>query len=447
MKKNVLALSIASALSFMAMERAHAAGFALYEQGISGMGNAYAGAAAVAEDATTVWWNPAGMSRLPKGMNIAVGGAAIMPSWKFSDKGSVAALGQPLGGNGGDAGDTAFVPSAFFAMSLNPAWSFGVGISVPFGLKTEYDPSWLGRFQGIKSEVQTVNVNPAVSYKLSDAVSLGFGVSYQRGKIDLVTGANYTAAGASVPPALGGPIPIAPGTEGQNTTSLDGDAWGFNVGALFNVAPATRVGVHYRSQLDYSLDGNTSFSNRPASLGAVVPDGNVKLDLKTPDNLAVSVAHRINDQLELLADVTWWHWSVIKSQPVVRTDGAQNGRTLSTLTFNFDDTYRLSIGANYKLSQPWTLKVGLAYDQTPVPNAESRTVRLPDSDRYWLSFGAKYQASPKDVIDVGYVYIKASDADINNVQNNPAAGQANGNVIGTYKASVNVFGLQYQHTF
>jgi len=447
MKKNVLALSIASALSFMALERADAAGFALYEQGISGMGNAYAGAAAVAEDATTVWWNPAGMSRLPKGMNFAVGGAAIMPSWKFSDKGSVAATGQPLGGTGGDAGDTAFVPSAFFTMSLNPAWSFGVGVSVPFGLKTEYDPNWLGRFQGIKSEVQTVNVNPAVSYKLSDAVSLGFGVNYQHGKIDLVTGANYFAAGLSVPAAVGGPILLPAGTEGQNTTSLDGDAWGFNVGALFNVAPATRVGVHYRSQLDYSLEGSTSFSNRPAALGAVLPDGNVKLDLKTPDNLAVSVAHRVNDQLELLGDVTWWHWSVIKSRPVVRTDGAQNGSTLSTLAFNFDDTYRLSIGANYKLSQPWTLKVGLAYDQTPVPNAESRTVRLPDSDRYWLSFGAKYQASPKDVIDIGYSYIKASDADINNVQNNLAARQANGNVIGTYKASVNVFGLQYQHTF
>src|SRR5262249_51965772 len=128
-------------------------------------------------------------------------------------------------------------------------------------------------------------------------------------------------------------------------------------------------------------------------------------------------------------------------------DGAQNGRTLSTLTFNFDDTYRISVGANYKLSQPWTLKVGLAYDQTPVPNPESRTVRLPDSDRYWLSFGAKYQASKAGVLDFGYTYVQARDADINNVQNNPAAGQANGNVIGSYKAHVHVLGVQYQHTF
>jgi long-chain fatty acid transport protein len=439
-KKNVLALSIASAFLFMAADRAHGAGFALYEQGISGMGNAYAGAAAVAEDATTVWWNPAGMARLPKGKNIAVGGAAIAPSWKFNDNGSVPALGSnpTKNGNGGDAGDTAFVPSAFFAMDLNPVWSFGVGVSVPFGLKTEYDPNWIGRFQGIKSEVKTYNVNPAVSYKVSDAMSLGFGISYQHGQVDVLTGVNLAT--------------VAPGLEGQNKISVDGDAWGFNAGALFNVGPATRVGVHYRSSLDYSLDGNTTFSGVPAGVQAVNPaarDGNVKLDLKTPDNLAVSVAHKMNNQLELLGDVTWWHWSRIKSQPVVRTDGPISGATLSTLTFNFDDTYRLSIGANYKLSQPWTLKVGLAYDQTPVPNAESRTVRLPDSDRYWFSVGAKYQASKNGVVDVGYTYLQAKDANINNIQNTPTATPpaANGNIIGTYKASVNVFGLQYQHTF
>jgi long-chain fatty acid transport protein len=442
-KKNVLALSIASALSLIAADRAHGAGFALYEQGVSGLGNAYAGAAAVAEDASTVWWNPAGMSRLPKGKHFAVAGAAIAPSWKFSNNASVAALGQPLGGTGGDAGDLTFVPSGFFAMDLNPQWSLGVGVSVPFGLATKYDPSWLGRFQGVESEVQTVNINPAVSFKLSENASIGFGISYQFGKIDLTTAANYTAAGAGVPPALGGPIPIAPGTEGQNKTSLDGDAWGFNIGALFNVAPTTRLGVHYRSSLKYELDGDTSFSNRPASLAPFVPDSNVKLDLKTPDSAAVSVAHKLNNQWDLLADVTWWQWSKIQQQPLVRTSGTQSGRTLETLTFNFDDSWRVSIGANYKLDSAWTLKFGAAYDQTPVPNAESRTVRLPDSDRYWLSTGAKWAMSRNGALDFGYTYIQAQDADINNNQ----AATGKGVVNGTYKASVHVLGVQYQHTF
>ena len=208
------------------------------------------------------------------------------------------------------------------------------------------------------------------------------------------------------------------------------------MGALFNVGPATRVGVHYRSSLDYKLDGNTQFFGVPApsSASPLLQNGNIKFDLKTPDNLAVSVAHRMNDKLELLGDVTWWHWSKIKSIPIVRTDGPISGATLSTLSFNFDDSYRLSVGANYKLSQPWTLKAGLAYDQTPVPNAESRTVRLPDSDRYWLSLGAKYQMSKAGALDIGYTYIQAKDADINNRPEHRAAA-ANGNVVGTYKAT------------
>ena len=146
MKQNVLALSIASALSFIAADQARAAAFALYEQGVSGLGNAYAGAAAVAEDSTTVWWNPAGMARLAKGKHFAIAAAVITPSTEFSNSGSVPPLGRPLGSDGGDAGDTAIVPTAFFSMDFGPQWNFGVALTVPFGLKTEYSPDWIGRF-------------------------------------------------------------------------------------------------------------------------------------------------------------------------------------------------------------------------------------------------------------------------------------------------------------
>jgi long-chain fatty acid transport protein len=225
MKRNALG-AVVSALGLMAGSEVQAAAFALYEQGVSGLGSAYAGAAAVAEDATTVWWNPAGMARLGSGKHFAIAGSIIAPSTKFSDSGSAPAGGRPLGGNGGDAGSTAFVPSMFFAMQYDPRWNFGVGVSVPFGLKTEYESTWIGRFQGISSKVETLNINPSVSYKFSDAASVGFGLSYQRGKIDLLQAVSFGALG-----------------EGQNKVNLDGDAWGFNVGALFNVAPATRLGI------------------------------------------------------------------------------------------------------------------------------------------------------------------------------------------------------------
>jgi len=442
MKRNAITAAVVSALGLLAASEAHAAAFALYEQGVSGLGNAYAGAAAVAEDATTVWWNPAGMARLGAGKHFAIGGVLISPSTKFSNGSSqTAAFSNPAStGTGGDAGKDATVPSMFYVMDLNPRMHFGVGISVPFGLKTEYDSDWIGRFQGIMSKVETLNINPSLSYKLSETASIGGGISYQRGKIDLKSGVNYSAI---VSGALG------PNLEGQNTTSVDGDAWGFNIGGLFNVAPATRVGIHYRSSLDYKLDGNTSFSNVPAAFAGIpaaaagTSNGNVKLDVKTPDNLSFSVAHKLNDQWDLLGDLTWWHWSRIKQLPVVRTSGPANGTTLSTLTFNFDDTWRASIGANYKLNGPWTLKLGAAYDQTPVPNAESRTVRLPDSDRYWLSVGAAYQVSRDGKLDFGYTLVSAKNADINNDQTATGGGIVNG----SYKAHVHVLGVQYQHTF
>ncbi len=437
MKHTMMLGSVASALTLtIATSDARAAAFALHEQGVGGLGNAYAGAAAAAEDATTVWWNPAGMARLDSGKHFAFAGALISPSTRFSDRASQAAALQSLGGTGGDAGDAALVPSVFFAMDIDPRWNLGVGVSVPFGLSTEYDPTWLGRFQGISSEVKTLNVNPSVSYKWSDTASVGFGISYQRGEIDLLSAVNYSAAAGG---ALG------PNLEGQNKTNLEGDAWGFNVGALFSVTPATRLGIAYRSTLNYDLDGTTSFSNVPGPLAAApaVSNGDVKLDLETPDSLAFSAVHKASERLDLLGDLTWWNWSRIDRLPVQRTSGPASGTTLDTLTFNFEDTWRASIGANYALDGGWTLKLGVAFDQTPVPNAESRTVRLPDSDRYWLSAGAKYRVSRHGALDIGYSFVQARDADINNDQ--AAAGR--GIVNGTYEAHVHILGVQYQHSF
>jgi long-chain fatty acid transport protein len=437
MNKHVLALSVASALIALA-PRAHASAFALAEQGVSGLGNAYAGAAAAAEDASTVWWNPAGMSRLPRGKHALFGGHVIIPSTEFNNNGSIPAALQPTGlSNGGDAGDTAIVPNIFFVMDLNPAWSFGLGINVPFGLATEYSSDWIGRFQGIKSEVMTLNINPSVSYKLSDRASLGFGISYQRGEIDLVTAANYAAAAGG---ALG------PELEGLNTTGLDGDTWGFNIGALFDITPATRVGVHYRSALDYELDGTTSFSNVPGPLAAnpALANGNVKLELETPATLSFSVAHRLNSQLELLGDATWTEWSRIDRLPLARTSGPLVGTptgNIDTLVFNFDDTWRFSVGANYKWTDQWTLRAGYAFDESPVPNPETRSVRLPDNDRHWFSVGATYQMSRSSRLDMGYTFINVEDADINNTQ----AGK--GTVRGTYEATVNILSVSYQHSF
>jgi long-chain fatty acid transport protein len=178
-------------------------------------------------------------------------------------------------------------------------------------------------------------------------------------------------------------------------------------------------------------------------LVAATSNGNVRLDLKTPATASLSVAHKASDKLELLGDLTWTEWSKISSLALVRTNGAASGTTLDTLVFNFEDTWRASFGVNYKYSGPWTLKAGVAFDQSPVPNAETRSVRLPDNDRTWLSLGATYKMSQASRLDVGYSYVMIKDANINNDQ----SAAARGIVVGTYEAKVHVFGVQYQHSF
>jgi long-chain fatty acid transport protein len=415
---NALAITLALAA---APSDLNAAGFAIYVQGVSGIGNAYAGAAAAPEDATTVWWNPAGMAWLPQGKHLAGSLAFISPSAKFSDAGSSAPPGRPLGDTTDDAGHRARIPNVFFVMDLAPQWHFGLGVSSPFGLKTEYEPTWLGRFQGITSELKTVNFNPSVAYRASAATSVGLGLNYMRGEIDFLSAVNLGAA------------------EAQNRTTLEGDAWGFNVGAITRITPALRLGVHYRSSLKFNLDGDTAFTApAPSSL-----NGKVKLDADTPDTVAFSSAYRVGEDVELLADATWWHWSKVDRLPIIRTDGSAAGSTFDTIILDFKDTWRLSAGANWKLGGPWALKAGIAYDQAPVRRPETRTVRLPDSDRYWLTGGLQYRASMKSVVDVAYSFVKAKDADIANDQSSANRGI----VRGTYKAAVHTIGVQYQHSF
>ncbi len=239
---SVIALAVASTLGGTST-LASAAGFALIEQSASGLGNAFAGAAATAEDASTVFFNPAGMSQI-KEPQVVFAGHAISLSAQFSgtatNPGSLGG-GPATGDTGGDAGGVSFVPNLYFVMPIGEKLAFGIGVSAPFGLKTEYDNTWVGRFQGIKSEIKTINVNPALSYKFSDSFSLGGGLNYQ--KLD----AELTNA-----------VVLGPGTEGRANLSADDDAWGWNVGLLFNLTPATKIGVSYRSEIDYDLTGTTA---------------------------------------------------------------------------------------------------------------------------------------------------------------------------------------------
>ena len=416
-RKTALSLAVAGAFAG-GVSQAHASAFALIEQSASGLGNSFAGAAAAADDASVIFYNPAGMSLLPDGKQVSAGLALINLSAKFSDGGSVAAGGRPLGNSGGNAGDLSAVPNVYFAMDLARDWKVGVGVSVPFGLKTEYDPAWMGRFQAIKSDISTLNINPSVSYKLNQTVSLGFGLNYQ--SID----AEFTNA-------------VSLGAGGEETSVIkakDTSGWGFNLGAMFQLAPDTRLGVSYRSSIKYHLTGT-------ATLSAGIPfaSANVNSDIKMPDSASIAVQHRLNPSWTLLADVSRTGWSKIKDLTINLDSGGQ----LSSTPENFKNTWRVGVGAVHRYSDAWSMKMGFAYDQTPV-NDTDRTARLPDNNRLWLSFGGQYKLSKDGTLDLGYAHLFIKDAPIDQNGGNAAA---NGRLVGTYKGSVDIFGAQFAYRF
>ena len=416
-RKTALSLAVAGAFAG-GVSQAHASAFALIEQSASGLGNSYAGAAATAEDASTIFYNPAGMSLLPGGMQVSAGLALINLSAKFSDSGSTPGLGQPLGNNGGNAGDLSAVPNVYFAMDVAPNWKVGVGVSVPFGLKTEYDPAWMGRFQAIKSDISTLNINPSVSYKLDQMVSLGFGLNYQSIDAELTRAFNNVTIGGA----------------GEGTTSIKGSdaAWGYNLGATFQLTPETKLGVSYRSSIKYHITGPLTFTNTP------LPAGNASLDLKMPDTFSLALNHRIDAKWSLLGDLTRTGWSKIKELNIT----FDNGLPASITPENFRNTWRVGVGAVHRYDDAWSIKMGLAYDKSPV-NDTDRTARLPDNNRLWLSVGGQYRLSKDGTLDFGYAHLFIKDAPIDQ----DASATGNGHLVGTYKGSVDIFGAQFAYRF
>lgn len=407
-----------------------AAGFQLLEQNASGIGNAYAGSAVVAENASTVFFNPAGMTQL-QGREISLGFAAVQPNFEFTN---TASSNPPAatGTNDNGGGDFVVIPNAYVSMPLAKDLYLGVGLSAPFGLVTEYDDTWVGRFQATMFDVKTINLNPSLAFRVNEQVSVGGGVNYQ--KLE-ATYERFAAVG--VPPFATPALNAA----AQNTKiqfKADDTTWGWNLGATFQAGPATRLGISYRSRMEYTVEGTLNSTNQ-----AISPNVSASADIELPDTWILSAMHKLNDRLDLLADVSWTGWSSIQKVNIIRTSGAQTGSTAQTLDANFQDTWRVALGANYGLNEAWKLKLGIAYDQTPVRSDVERLVSLPDNDRLWLTIGTQWKVAPGSVVDLGLAYLQVKDTKIDNNQ----TAQGRGRVVGEYDSDVLILGAQYSTAF
>jgi len=421
---------------------ASASGFQLLEQSASGIGNAYAGSAAVAENASTIYYNPAGMTQLQE-REISGGISAVDPSFNFHNKDSnVGALGNS--GEGGNAGGWSFIPNGYASWALNKDLYVGVGIGAPFGLKTEYDDRWLGAAQATMFEIKTLNINPSVAYRLNDTVSLGAGVNWQRLEAQYSRQAGIYAGMYSLS------VGSVDFSRVKSTMQLEDDAWGWNVGALFTLSPATKLGVSYRSEVKYHTKGDVVLSNDGSPLGAksmaVLLAGGAQsqlnADLTMPSTFILSVAQKLDDRWEMLGDVTRTGWSSIPKVDIMRTSG-DKAQTLDT---DFRDAWRVALGANYQYNDAWKLKFGVAYDQTPVKRAETRLASLPDNDRVWFSFGTQWAPDKTSRVDFGVSYIVVRDSKINNDQTKGEK-LARGVIAGDYSGNIWLLGAQYSMSF
>jgi len=433
-----------------------AAGFAIIEHSASGMGNAYAGGGAVAEDASTIYFNPAGMTRL-QGKQISGAGHLIVPSSQFSNKGSATSSStgnQPLLGSEDDGGKSAFVPNFYYVQDINQQWTFGVGVNAPFGLEIVYDDDWVGRYHAVKSALLSVNINPSLAFKVNPQLSLGFGVSAQYVDVELSSAIDMGSVCRGQ--ELLGTIPVgtcaALGSgpqENDGFNEVTGDSWdyGYNLGLLYEWSPGSRLGFHYRSSIEHRIEGKGDFTV-PGSLAFLTQtgrftDANAAADLELPDSISLSYFHELTPKLAVMADWTLTKWSKFKELRIVYDSPQPDTVT----TEDWDDSNRISVGLNYKLDTVRMLRFGLAHDQTPVPNAERRTPRLPGDNRTWISFGFNVKPTKDISLDFGYAHLFVTDAKINNEFESSAAATLEHTLSGSYDAKVDIFSAQLNWNF
>ncbi|QJI21130.1 MULTISPECIES: OmpP1/FadL family transporter [unclassified Pseudomonas] len=397
MKRKLLKRPLGLAV-VLASSNVLASGFALNEQSISGMGSGFAGRSSAAEDASTVFGNPAGMARL-KGEQVSVGGATLFAKSDISHTRST------FGGQeDGDMVPVTTVPMGYYVKPIDEHWAFGVGFYVPFGLMTDYGSGFAGRYYANKSEVTTLTFQPTVSYAFNEKVSIGVGPTINR-----ISG------------ELSGmvPNPLSPGrNDGKLKSTGDDTALGFNVGILVQATDRTRLGMTYHSKVSYRLDAKTKVTDGLFSvLGVSGRSYDASLEVDTPESVDMSLTHQLDDDWTLYAGSTWTRWSRFK-ELTSETKGlppllnAQLGSV--TEEQNWHDTWAHAIGAAYKLNDQWVLRSGFSVDQSPTNNTD-RGPRIPTGDRKVFSVGAGWTPVDNVTIDVAYSYLWEESVQINHV--------------------------------
>lgn len=410
---------IALGLAGIAPGLAQASGFQLTEQSVTGLGRAFAGSGVAADDASDMFYNPAGAA-LVEGSKLQTGVTGVFIDAEFSDDGNSTA-----GGKDDNGGTTGLVPNLFYATDVASNWKLGLSITAPFGLTTDYDDDWVGRYQAIESDLLTLDINPVLAWQINEQVIVGAGVNVQY--------VDATLSRANPPVAN----PLA----GDAFVEVTGDSWdvGYTLGVIFQPTDELSLGIGYRSAVEHTLKGELDFQQSDLGL-----DG--KYDARTsvefPQTVSLSGRYSLSPLWEFYTTFRWTGWSSFDAlQLEIETLPDE------VTPEQWRDTWTASFGASYAPTPQWTLRAGFAFDQTPIRTAQLRTPRIPDSDRDWLTLGASFKLSERLTLDVAYAHLFADESRLDTTVELTSFVYPQDTLSGEYDSTVNLVGVQIQYQF
>jgi long-chain fatty acid transport protein len=418
-----------------------ASGFALSGKSASNTGNAFSGTTTLAEDASVVFSNPAAMQDL-EGQQFSALLSTVMPNLRYKDTGSNTISGT----TDTSVTDPHYIPNLYYVNAISSDVRFGFGIYAPFGLGLDYKDDWAGRYTTIGSDLKIINFSPAISFKVSPATNLAFGIDMQYLNATLKNAMDYgTACYGLEGPA---PYPFPPGTcagagltpQGNDgSQKLTGTSWaiGYTLGLTHDIDEASRFGATFHSATRHDVSGKADFSGQPSLLSTVFTDTDGKLTLILPESLSLGYRRTVSPQLNVMVDATWTRWSRYDELVVDFANSLPTSRTVE----NWKDVWRLAVGANYQMDETWLLRGGLAYDPTPVPDAQHRTARIPDGDRTWITLGARAKIDSDMNVDLALAYAPDNKYKIDTTDS------MGHNIHGEYTSSVTYFIAQLNYKF
>lgn len=428
-RRNSRALGALTAIgALLAGGPALAAGYAVKEQSAIGQGRSFAGMATGAADLSAMYYNPAALG-LVTHLEGSATGSVIVPKAEIDNTAANVAAGfpaplggAPLGGTQGDTDELGLVPSTYTGWRINDKVAVGLSINAPFGTVTQYDETWAGRYHATKSALTTITATPTIAFNPVPEVTIAAGFQAQYVDAELNNAVDFGTIGvaaAAASPALAGAFaargitPVPGRSDGQ--ASLTGDDWGFGFTLGFLVEPfeGTRFGVGFRSEIEHDVDGEATFALGASGVGQVLSaatggfvDTPATTNVTTPASFSIGAYHEVTPRLAVMADAQWTQWS---SFDELRVDFDNPAQAPTITTQDWDDSWFAAIGAEFKLNEKLSLRGGVAYDQSPVPDSH-RTPRIPDSDRWWFSIGGSYAFNDHIDLHAGYSFVMAEDA-------------------------------------